>query len=219
MKIGKIVDLSHKLYPGKEEYKLEMKTHFTDELYPQYKRRENEWYILQEVTLLTHVGTHIEMPYHHIKDGKDASEFPLEKLVGEAIIIDFVHKKKNESIGVDDLKRYDKKIRKGDIVIIKTGRSKFYRTKKAHERPYVTNEAVKWLVNKKIHCLGIDCSGIEMKGLDHQPNHTTLLENEIPLIEYLANLDALKKDRVLLFILPWKVEKLESSPVRVIAIE
>ena len=33
---GRIVDLSHKLYPGKEEYHLRLKTHNTADLYPQY---------------------------------------------------------------------------------------------------------------------------------------------------------------------------------------
>ena len=44
---GRIVDLSHRLIPGKEEYGLELQTHFTDELYPQHERGPEVWYILQ----------------------------------------------------------------------------------------------------------------------------------------------------------------------------
>ena len=219
MKIGRIVDLSHKLCPAKEEYKLEVKRYFVDELYPQYKRRPNDWYIMNEVTFLTHVGTHIEVPYHYLKEGKDMAEFPLEKLIGEGIVLDFTYKKPGQAIDVKDMKNHQEKIKEGDIVLIKTGIDKFYRTKRAHERPYLTNEAVKWLVKKKIHCLGVDCTGIEPKGLDYQINHETLFENDIPLIEYLTNLDQLKKDRFLLFILPVAIKKIEAFPVRVIAIE
>ena len=219
MKIGRIVDLSHKLCPAKEEYKLEAKRYFVDELYPQYKRRPNDWYIMNEVTFLTHVGTHIEAPYHYLKEGKDISEMPLERLVGEAVVLDFLHKKTNEAIDIKDLERYEQKIKEGDIVLIKTGLSRFYRTDKAHDRPYLTNEAVKWLVKKKIHCLGVDCTGIEPKGNDYQVNHETLFKNDIPLIEYLTNLDQLKKERFLIFILPVAIKKIEALPVRVIAIE
>lgn len=219
MKIDRIVDLSHKLCAGKEEYKLEAKTYFVDELLPKYKRRPDDWYIISEVTFITHVGTHIEVPYHYLKEGKDIAEFPLEKLIGEAIVLDFRHKKPGQGIDVEDMEKHDDKIKEKDIVLIRTGRDRFYRTEKAHERPYLTNEAVKWLVKKKIYCLGVDCTGIEPKGLDYQINHETLFENDIPLIEYLTNLDQLKKDRFLLFILPVAIKKIEAFPVRVIAIE
>ena len=63
----KLLDLSHKMTPGKEEYLLELKTYSIEELLPQYNRRPEDWYILQEVHFITHVGTHIESPYHHRK--------------------------------------------------------------------------------------------------------------------------------------------------------
>lgn len=33
----------------------------------------------------THVGTHIDLPYHHSRDGLDAATFPLTDLVGNAV--------------------------------------------------------------------------------------------------------------------------------------
>ncbi len=78
---------------------------------------------------------------------------------------------------------------------------------------------MEWLVEKKIHCLGIDCTGIELRGQDYQAAHCLLFENDIPLIEYVTNLGALEKDRFLVFVLPWKVKGLEACPVRIIAIE
>ncbi len=219
MEKKRIVDLSHKLYPGKEEYKLETKTFDLDHLYPQYKRSPNTWYIMQELVMSSHVGTHIEAPYHHLKNGQDVSEISLEVLVGEAVVLDFSEKDPDEAIDVKDLKKYEKKIKVGDIVLIRTGRSRFYRTEKAHERPYLTNQAIRWLIDKGMNCIGTDATGLEIKGIPDQPNHQTLFENGIPLIECLANLDKLKKDRVLLVVLPLKIDKLDSSPVRAIAIE
>ncbi|MCD6318629.1 cyclase family protein [Candidatus Aerophobetes bacterium] len=219
MKIGRIVDLSHKLYPGEEEYKLEVSYHFVDELYPQYKRRPNDWYILSEVSFIPHIGTHIEVPYHYLKEGKDISAFPIEKLIGEAVVLDFTHKKVGEAIDKEDIEVYQNEIKKGDIVLIKTGLSKFYRTPKAHDRPYLTPGAVSWLIQKKINCLGVDCSGIDPKGFDYQINHEALFKNDIPLIEYLNNLDQLREKRTFLVVLPVPIKGLEAFPVRVIAIE
>lgn len=219
MKKKRIVDLSHKLYAGKEEYTLKVKTFFIDELYPQYERSPETWYIMQELTISSHAGTHIEAPYHHLKTGEDVSEIPLERLVGEAIVLDFAEKEPNQAIDVKDLEKYKEKIKPGDIVLIKTGCSKFYGTKKAHERPYLTREATRWFIGKRISCIGIDATGLEIKGAPNQPNHQALFENGIPLIECMANLSELKKERVFLIVLPLKIDKLDSSPVRVIAIE
>lgn len=223
----RIVDLTHKLFPGKEERKLEIKTFFVEDvpspsggkLLPKIKREKDVWYIMQEITLLNHIGTHIEAPYHYLKDGKDASEVPLERVVGEAVVLDFIHKKPNEKIELGDLEQYGKDVHEGDIVLIRTGRSKFWNTEDYHQRPFLTNDAVKWLVGRKISCLGIDASGIEVKGIDTQPNHKTLFENDIPVIENLTNLDRLNKKTVFFMATPLKIDKTDASLVRAVAIE
>ncbi|MFW5747748.1 MAG: cyclase family protein, partial [bacterium] len=89
---GRIVDLSHIMIPGKEEYKLELETYDTTELYPQYEKDEDTWYILQEMHMFSHCGTHIEFPYHHNRNGMDASKFPLERLICDTVLLDFTHK-------------------------------------------------------------------------------------------------------------------------------
>jgi kynurenine formamidase len=215
----RIIDLTHALTPGKEERTLELKTFFVEEILPHIKRGKDVWYIMQELKMLTHIGTHIESPYHYIKDGIDASQIPLENLVREGVVLDFSHKKPFEKIDVEDFSKYEQKVRKGDIVLIRTDRSKYYGTSEYHQRPYLTPEAVKWLIKKKISCLGVDASGIEVKGIHDQPNHKLLFENGIPLIENLTNLDQIRKERVLIIVLPLKIKGMDASPLRVIAIE
>ena len=180
---GRIIDLSHEIIPGKEEYKLEISTHFVDELLSDYKGKRNpdDWYIMQEITMWDHVGTHIESPYHYLKDGPDISRLPIDKLIGEAVILDFRHKGFVEPIELEEMIRVGNDvIREGDILFLKTGLSKYYRTEHSHDRPYLTNDAVKWLVKRKISCLGVDCSGIEDRRLKEQPNHRTLFEAGFP---------------------------------------
>jgi arylformamidase len=217
---GRIIDLSHKLYPGKEEYHLELETHFTDDLYPQYKRDKNIWYILQDINMSSHCGTHIEFPYHHNRDGLDAGNYPLERLIGDALLLDFSHKKPSEAVTLEELKKYDSKIREGDLLMFFFNCARFYRTDRSHDRPYITNEAVRWLaLEKKVGLIGSDASGIEVKGEPNQPNHQLLMDNGIPVIEFAANLEKLTAERFTLVILPLCVEGLDSCPVRLIAIE
>jgi arylformamidase len=208
------------MYPGREEYGLELATHFTDEFMPQYKRNEDVWYIMQDIRMSSHCGTHIEFPYHHVKNGMDAGSYPLEKLVGDALLLDFTKKKQQEAVTIQELMQYDKKIREGDMLLFNFNCSRFYYTERAHERPYIETEAVRWLaLEKKIGLIGSDASGIEVKGIPNQPNHQLLMENGIPIIEFAANLERLKKERFTLFVLALCIAGLDSCPVRLIAIE
>ncbi|MDD5698431.1 MAG: cyclase family protein [Victivallaceae bacterium] len=217
---GRIVDLSHQMTAGKEEYGLKQNIFQTAARYPQYKIENGVWYIMQDIEMSSHCGTHVEFPFHHVKDGLDAARFPLEKLVGEAVMLDFRHKKNGEAIGIEEVKALDKKIRIGDMVLFYYDAGKLYYTPHAHDRPYVTVEAVRWLIeDKKIKLIGTDGSGFEQKGTVNQPVHQLCLENQVPILEFGANFDKIKKTRFLLFALPLPICNLESSPVRLIAFQ
>ena len=217
---GRIVDLSHKMYPGKEEYGLELETHNTDKLYPQYHVDDGVWYILQSLHIGSHCGTHIEFPYHHNRNGMDAGNFPLERLIGDCVLLDYTHKKPNDAVTLKELRARQDNIRQNDMVLFNFDCAKNYGTDKGHDRPFVTNEAIQWLVSEKnINLIGSDASGIEVKGVPNQPNHQYLMEHEIPIIEFAANLNELKKERFTLFVLALPIVGLDSCPVRLSAIE
>lgn len=222
MKIGKIVDLSYELHPGDESSELYIKTYSMEEIFPKYKLSKDQWYIIQKISFMSHIGTHIESPLHFIKNGQDVSKISLKRLIGEAVIIDMTHKKPNEEMDIEDFLRYEDKINPGDIVFLHTSCNKYVDLLKTeYHHPYLATEATKWLVNKGISCLGIDSSGVEKKGESSyaQPNHHILLANGVPLIEQLTNLEKLNKERVLVIILPLRISGLDACPVRVIAIE
>jgi arylformamidase len=217
---GRLVDLSHLLYPGKEEYHLDLVTHFTDELYPQYKRSPDTWYILQDINMSSHCGTHIEFPYHHNRKGMDAAAFPLDRLVADAVLLDFRHKNPGDAVERGELAALEGRIREGDGVLFNFNCARFYRTPRSHDRPFITNEAIRWLIEvKRINLIGSDASGIELKGVPDQPNHQLLMDNQVPIIEFAANLDALRAERFTLMALPIAVTGLDSFPVRLLAIE
>jgi arylformamidase len=215
----RVVELSHKLLPGEEEYELEVHNRYVEELLPEYTRPPGAWYIMSEVHMWSHVGTHMEAPLHYLKDGHDCAELPLERVVGDGVLVDFTDKAVGEPITVQDLEERGQDIRKGDIVFIRTGLSHNYRTPRSHDRPYFPPESIRWLVSKKIACLGVDCSGIEKRDEPTQPSHETLFKHGIPLIEHLAHLEQLTTTRFFVVAVPWRVRGLEASPVSVIAFE
>ncbi len=227
MRLGRIYDLSHTIIPGQEEYRLELDTRPVDqwEQFAQYPRIGDSWYVISEVTMNTHTGTHVELPFHHVRDGLDAATFPLEKLVGEGTVVDISTWGHDEAVTCPALQRLALgRVKPGDIVYFHTGCDRHYRTSRQHERPFFMPDAIEWLVHSlQIKALGIDAYGIEPRSADGspypgQPNHETLLQAGVPLVEYMANLAPLVSRRFYTFILPVKIAGAEAFPVRVIAV-
>ena len=228
MRVKKIYELSHRVISDKEEYRMDIDSRQVEgwEQFSKYPRLPEHHYLISEVTFCTHIGTHVELPFHHDVDGLDASDFPAGKLVGETIVLDISKYGNNEEIPLDELKEIAAdRIQPGDIVFFYTGLDINYYTDKQHNRPYFATEAIDWLVNKTgIKLMGVDTSGHEIRHKDGspvvgQPNHELLLSSGVPLIEYLTNLKPIVDKRVWTFTLPVRIVGLESFPVRVIAVE
>jgi arylformamidase len=208
---GRIVDLTHVLHPGQEQYTLEVAR--------RGERKEREGDIMSVVYMWSHVGTHVEAPLHFLSDGGDTASLKIEQLMGPAIVLDFRHKQVNEAISLDEMKAAGD-IEVGDRVLLMTGRHTQYRTPQSHDRPYVTEEACRWLVeDRRVNCLGTDSSGFEVRGVSHHPNHRLLNNAGIPVLECLNNLVELKQQRIFLIALPLPISRLDAVPVRAIAIE
>ena len=220
MNLNELIELNHVLTPGQEEFVLEFETKNTEEVHKTTVRREDIWYIIQDVKLSSHLGTHIEFPYHHMKDGKDAANYPLERMVGDAVIFDFTHKKKDEEITKKEIIDSGVEVKKGDIVIIYTGMQELWNTPTGHDRPALSIEATKYLVIEKgIHCIGTDATGLEVRGTDDQPVHQILFAHDVAMIESMTNLDKLSGKRFSIMVLPVRVKGMDSCPVRIVASE
>ena len=173
---------------------------------------EGEWYIMSDVELMNHVGTHIEVPYHCLKEGADLSQVPAEQLIGDAVILDLRDAEAENGVTLEQVQAAAERaggIRKGDIVIGQMGTTGSFST-----------PSLQWLVDQGMKLMGVDSGGVEADDPEHKnTGHLTLFRAGVPLIENLANLDQLTQLRVQLFALPIPVRKLDSFPLRVIAIE
>lgn len=177
--------------------------------------------------------THIDAPRHFFKDGLTNDEVPLERLIGEAVVIDMLYKKPKEAVTAKDLENSRIKVKKGDIAIIRTGwTDKAWGTKKFWEEMiWLSEDACDWLIDKGIKALAQDfftdvypflvCEkcGALLPSSKGSPNHHKFLKNGIILIEWCTNLIAIKKQRVTLICLPLKLKGTDGAPARVIAIE
>jgi arylformamidase len=207
----RIVDLTHVMIPGQEQYGLEVKQ--------RNERAEATGDIMSDVCMWSHVGTHVEVPLHFYRDGKDTAQLPLDVFMGPAIRLDFRHKQVNEAITLENIQAAGD-IQLGEHVILWEGRDVQYRTSESHQRPYITEEAVAWLLeDRKVRLLGTDSSGFEVRGVSHHPNHTRWFAHDAAVLECLRNLDQIHNQHFYLIALPLPVKGLDACPVRAIAVE
>lgn len=215
MKINAIIDLSVPLENGMPIY--------PGDPTPDFKATrtlEEHGVLVTKMQLGTHTGSHMDAPLHFIAGGESIDELDLKKIVTEAIVLDLSNKEMGSAITIEDLEKFSDSIRKGDGVLLFTGTSKLWGDESILRNfTYIDPNAARWLVDKKVSIVGIDCLSVEKYNADAPETHKTLLSAGIPLIETLSsNLEKIAGERVLLIALPLKIKGRDAAPARVIAI-
>jgi len=181
---------------------------------------ENDGYNLELLFFSSHTGTHIDAPYHFIKNGLKIHQIPLDRLMGKAILIK-LKKTKNERITKLDIISFEKRngiISNNSSIFFFTGWQKnLNKNNYFTENPGLAISAAKYLVLKKINLVGIDSPSIDL-GKDESYNiHHILSKNNILIVENLSNLNKISSNEFNFTILPLKIKNATGSPVRAVA--
>ena len=181
---------------------------------------KEDGYNLELLFLSSHTGTHIDAPYHFVKNGLKINQIPLDRLIGKAILIK-VQKTKNNPITKLDIILFEKK--HGKIpnhlsVFFFTGWQKnLQKDNYFTENPGLDISAAKYLVSKKINLVGIDSPSIDLGKDKSFSVHHIFSKNNILIVENLANLKKISSKEFNFTILPLKLKDATGSPVRAVA--
>ena len=161
----------------------------------------------------THNGTHVEATYKYSETGADIGSMPIESYMGEAVACDFTHKKAGEAITSAEFQQVG--VKAGDIVLA------WASPDTAGEPPYLTVEAVDWMIATKIKMLGIENLRYSPPGmpLGQGDADCKLVLAGIPMLDSPCGLDQIKKRRVFLIALPVKLRRVTASWTRAIVLE
>lgn len=181
--------------------------------------------------MTTQSFTHYDAPRHYMPGRWTNDEVPLDRLVGDAVVIDMMHKQPDEAVTADDLDRSGVDVRPGDIALIRTGwTDRAWGTARFWEQMiYLSTDAADWLIERGIKGLAQDfmtCDpplkpgpGREWPKPDWSPNHKKFLGRDIVLMEWLTNLGSISQPRVLLACAPIKLKGTDGAPCRAFCIE
>jgi kynurenine formamidase len=146
------------------------------------------------IIMSDHAGTHVDAPVHFAPGGKTIEKMPMDVMVGDAVLLDFSHKKSGDVITAGDVeqKLKENKIDPASIkaILFKTGAAPLYGTD-AYFSHYleIRHDTVKWMAGRGILLWGVDASTVDSP--PGRSTHMLLRELEFYHMENLANLDAL----------------------------
>ena len=210
----RVVDLTKKVIPGQTDRRCEIRV----------KQSERTKDYSCEMDIMSHLGTHLEAPYHFDLGWKDTASFPVSAFMGRCVMLKITDIEPGAKITPEHMEKADGgRVRKGDIVLLDTPYhlEPFSYPDPADEiRPYVNADMGQWLVDKGVKSIGFsDSADIETKVAEFIEFHRVAMGADITFIEVLENFDEIQADVFFLTALPMYVAGLDSCPVRVVAIE
>lgn len=208
-----IIDLSLEIEHGSPTFPLDPKTgvlvHHTI---------KSMKYNITQLILSTHLGTHLDAPFHFFDEGRTVDRLDLEKCIGPARVVRLEGIEPGSSIMADHFRGSERAFAAGARVILNTGWHKYFpRDTYFAEMPGITLECARWIADRGIATLALDLPGVNPT--EWEEVHKIFLGREIVIVEGLTNLDAIRGEEVFFIALPLKIKGRDGSPVRAVAIE
>lgn len=213
----KPIDLTLTISPSTPTFPGSPKTQFI-----LWSTLKDDGYNLELLFLSSHTGTHLDAPYHFVKNGIKIHQISPERLLGNAILIK-IKKGKNQAITKNDLITFERKngnIPKHSSIIFHTEWQNYLnRDFYFIDNPGLSQSAANYLVSKEVNLVGIDSPSIDLGKDKTFSVHKILAKNNILIVENLSNLNKIRSKHFDFIILPLKLKDASGSPVRALAIQ
>ena len=232
---GEWIDLGHDFgedtiyWVNAEPFKREGAGAMTDKGY---------FYAAGNYSAAEHGGTHIDAPIHFAEGKKSVDQLELGQLNGPGVKIDVsakVSADRDYLITVDDIKAWEAAngtIPEWSIILLNTGFGSKWPDKKAYlgtdqhgdaaakdlHFPGIHPDTAKWLIeNRKFKAIGIDTASIDYGQSTDFKTHVTLMTNNIPAFENVANLEKVPVKGFHVIAMPMKIKNGSGAPLRIAA--
>lgn len=192
-----------------------------------YHRGPGFWQA-SKVEMILHTGSHVDFTKHVQADGETAIDVPLERVFGQALVVDLSFAEANHEITVADLEQHAPPIQPGDIVLVRTDwTEKHWGNFPTYymESPYCSPQAAQWLIDRGAKAVGFDCFSEHCARLPDFTSeefiiHKIILESGSILMQQLTNFSQLPGGgQRFQFFAPFiKIRGAEGSPARFFAL-
>ena len=174
---------------------------------PLFSQRDAGLYLISDLHMNSHSGTHIDAPVHYLKTGDTIDTIPLDHLIGPCRVVDLT--RAGSAITAADLKG---RLGTAQRILLKTAFSN--ETRFREDFPHLTLDAAKLLTAQGALCVGIDSFSIEAFVCDGAV-HRELLGHGCIVVE-LLDLSGVSEGKYDMAALPLRLEGLDGAPARVV---
>lgn len=175
-----------------------------------------------DMDLMSHLGTHVEAPYHHRDGLHDVAQLSIARFIGCGVLLKLDTCGPRALITREDLEAASGGlVGKDDVVILDSNyHHEPFVESPDDERPQLSKESAEWFLEKQVKAVGFGHGvAIENNPRHCEAFHDILMPHDVTFIEVMQNLEQLH-DRVFLILFqPLPIKGLDSSPVHVVAIE
>ncbi|TFD97733.1 arylformamidase [Jeotgalibacillus salarius] len=171
---------------------------------------ESESVNVGKIEASTHIGTHIDAPFHYDQLGKKTHELELKRYIAQAAVIDCT--------GINEIKIEHVHVASEGVtaVLFKTSSWKD-RSFFPKDIPVMNAEVPAYLKDKGINLIGVDLPSVDHLESKTLPIHHALHHQDINILEG-AVLDDVQEGVYQLIALPLNIEGGDGSPVRAVLI-
>ena len=156
----------------------------------------------------THLGTHLDSPYHMIEGGKRIEDMDLEGFIGKCQVISM---KDRDYICKEDLEQ----VRiKAPRLLFKTDNYERI-THGNFENVYFKPDAGEYMASLGVRLVGLDYFGVDKSGDKSRQAHKSILGNDMAILEGIFPQDV--ADGIyFMMCLPLRIRSIEGCPCRVL---
>jgi arylformamidase len=184
----------HPVWPGDSDYRLEQVSSID----------EGSAVNVMRLSTTTHLGTHLDAPWHYARSGARLAAVELDTLVGEALVIDA---RGEGTVPVGVLPDAPLPPR----VLLRTGQPERW-DRFPSFRP-LDPELIEALGSRGVRLLGTDAPSVDTLDSKDLPAHRACFQNDIAIVEGLE-LSRVEPGRYRLICLPLRMPHADASPVR-----
>ncbi|MDP5231546.1 MAG: cyclase family protein [Cellulophaga sp.] len=172
--------------------------------------------------LYSHIGTHMDAPFHFEVAEQTIDEISAERFISEAWLVNLSHLPAKALIEPLHLAGIEHKFKQGDSILLRTDWSKTFGTDVyRNDLPRISADLAHWMGEKGVNILGVEPPSVaDVNNLPEVTEiHTILMQNDIVIVEGLVNLDQITAEKVTLIAMPLKIKNGDGAPARVIVLE
>jgi len=196
------------------------------------------YYAANRFASAEHGGTHLDAPRHFFAAGQTADAIPLDRLLGETIVVDVTTPCAADpayEVTPDDLVAWETHHGRqmvDVILLLRTGWATRWSDRAAYlgtdqvgpdavaklRFPGLSPLAARWLVDhRRIRAVGIDTASIDHGPSTHFGSHVILCSGNVPIFENVADLAGLPEQGAFVVALPMKIAGGSGGPLRIVA--